>query len=425
MTEDERLAEELASLRIPRRSENHRQVVAKDGSGRRSSVPAWLIGGGVLVLLLVGGFLLAREGRGRLIATEVELGQVSLLSPQQADVTLVATGYVQARQKATVAPKTTGRLAKLLVDENSEIKSGQLVAELESADAIAQLAQVTADIAAAKAKVERAAADVEDAKIKFERESSLLKSGAGTQSAFDDAKLRLVAAKAQLSAGSADEHAVEARREAVRVLIENTKVRAPFSGTVIRKLAEPGEVIAVGGMTGAGTPTGIVFMAALDTLQVEADVSESQIGKVKIGAPAEILLDAFPDRRFRGEVGDIRSTVDRAKAAVTVKVRFTDHPKGVVPEMAAKVSFLDKALDDAALKAKPKLVVPSDAVVNRDGRQVLLSLDEGQVRELPVQSGISEGQFTELVNGPATGTRVIRHPDASLKAGSAVKEKSK
>jgi RND family efflux transporter MFP subunit len=344
------------------------------------------------------------------------------MSPAQADVKLVSTGYVQARRKATVAPKTAGRLAKLLVDEGDEVKADQLIAELESADAHAQLAQVKADISAAKAKAERARADVEDARVKLEREDGLLKKGAGTQMAFDDARTRMQMAKAQAAAADADVHSVEARQQAVSVQLDNSKVRAPFAGTVIRKLAEIGEILSP---LSAQTTVGIVVIADLKDLEVQADVSESQFSKVRVGTPAEILLDAFPDKRFRGEVGEIRPTVDRAKASVTVKVRFTDDTKGVLPDMAAKVSFLSKKLDDEALKAAPKLVVPADAVLARDGHKVVLTIEDDHVKAMPVTIVATSGNVVELKDGPSPGTRVIRHPDDKLREGAAVKEKKK
>ena len=426
MSEEERLAEELASLRI-RRDDEPRAAVRRTGGrdGRRSGVPGWLVALLLVGALGVGGWFVYREGHGRVFAEEVELGSVSLMSPAVNDVTLVATGYVYARKKATVAPKTGGRVARIFVDEGDHVKENQLLAELESADAQAQLQQVRADIAAARAKIERARADVEDAQIKLDREQTLLQKGVGTPSAFDDASARSKAARAQLAAAAADERAVEARQQAAQVLYENTKVRAPFDGTIVRKLTEVGEVIAPASSTSVSL--GIVTEVALDNLEVQADVSESQFGKVKVGTPAEILLDAFPERRFRGQVSEIRQTVDRAKAAVTVKVKFTDETSGVLPDMAAKVSFLSHALDDAALKAAPKLVVPADAIVRRDGRSFVFVIDgsDERVHEAAITPGPTIGGLVEISNGPPPGTRLVRHPEDSLRDGAQVKEKKR
>ncbi len=418
-TDEDRLADELASLRLDRAKVGRERGGARDrgAEGGKRGVAGWLIPVVAIVALGVGGFFVYREGSGRLFSEDVELGAVTLMSPVQSDVTLVATGYVYARKKATVAPKTTGRLAHLFVDEGSVVKEGQLIAELESADAQAQLAQVRADIAAARAKVERARADVSDAQTREKRESELMQRGAGTQAALDDAKARLDATQSTLAAAQADVRAVEARQAAVAVQLENTKVRAPFGGTILRKLAEIGEVIPPGG-------SGVVTLATLDDLEVQADVAEAQFHKVGVGTPAEIILDAFPDRRFRGQVSEVRQIVDRSKAAVTVKVRFTDSSAGVLPDMAAKVSFLTKALDAAALKAAPKLIVPADAVVEAHGRKVVFTIDDGHAKALPVVVRGPYGDGTlELADGPTTGTRVIRRPGGSIRDGVSVKEK--
>ena len=177
-TDEDRLADELASLRLDRGTPER---AARGGSrdGGRSSVTGWIVAVVALVALGIGGFFVYREGSGRIFSEDVELGAVTLMSPAQSDVTLVATGYVYARKKANVAPKTGGRLARFFVDEGSVVKEDQIIAELESADAQAQLAQVRADIAAARAKVERARADLADATTRFKREKELLASAGG------------------------------------------------------------------------------------------------------------------------------------------------------------------------------------------------------------------------------------------------------
>jgi RND family efflux transporter MFP subunit len=418
VADEEHLANELASLRIDR--DRKKKGAAKSAGGRRG-VPGWLVALLLLPVLGVGGWFVMREGRGRMFPDEVEIGTVALMSPQPEDVKLVASGYVYARRKATLAPKIAGRVAKLLVDETATVKEGQLVAELEATDALAALSQVRADIAAGRARAERARADVADAQTRFDREDALLKRGAGTQAAFDDAKARLAQARAQLGAVEAEVHATEARREAAQVQLDNTRLRAPFAGTIVRKLAEVGDVVTPSGATGVFT------IASLDDLEVQADVSEAQFSKVRPATPTEVLLDAFPDRRFRGTVSEIRPSVDRAKASVTVKVRFSDPTEGVLPDMAAKVSFLSKALDAAALKAAPKLVAPADAVVTRDGKRVLFTVEDGRARSLEVAPGKTYGTSVELTGAspPTAGTRVVRNPSPDLRDGFPIKEKKR
>jgi HlyD family secretion protein len=420
-SEEDRLADELASLRLDRSTPSRdRTTRVRAADGGRRGTAGWVVAVLLIGLLGVGGFFVFREGSGRIFSEDVDIGAVTLMSPSQSDVTLVATGYVYARKKANVAPKLGGRLARFFVDEGSTVKENQVVAELESADAQAALAQMRADILAARAKVERARADVADAQVRLKRETDLMSREAGTQAALDDAKARASQSSTTLASAQADVGAVEARERAIAVQLENTKVRAPFSGTVLRKLAEVGEVVP------PMTLTGILTLASLDDLEVQADVAEAQFHKVKVGTPAEIILDAFPDKRFRGQVSELRQIVDRSKAAVTVKVKFTDDSTGVLPDMAAKVSFLTKALDAEALKAAPKLIVQADAVVESGGRKVVFTIDDGHAKALPVSVKGPFGSGTlELSDGPTTGTRVIRKPGDRIRDGVSVKEKKK
>ena len=419
MKDDEHLADELASLRIDRAGRGALGASAgTTPSGTRGWV--WPIMLGFAGALGGGGWMIFREGHNRIFPDEVEVGVVTLVSPAQEEVTLVATGYVYPKKKAVVAPKIVGRLARLLVEEGDVVKENQVLAELETADPMAQRDQLRADIAAGEARVEHSRADLLDSEAKLAREEDLARRGAGTVASRDDAKLHVDSVKAQLRSTEADLRSVEARRSANSVLLENTKVRAPFTGTVVRKMSEVGEILAP---AIAGSQQGVVQLASLDDQEVWADVSEAQFSKVKVGTPAEIILDAFADRRFRGQVSDIRPAVDRSKAAVTVKVKFLDGIAGVLPDMAAKVSFLAHALGDAQLKAAPKLVAPADAVVTQGGRKVVYTVDEGHAHEVVVQVGGTVGQMVELTSGPATGTRVVRHPSSELRDGSSIKEK--
>ncbi len=404
------LSRDLASLRIQRE-----QKAPPSGGGR-----GWIWILVACLLVAGGGAALYRKQKDRLFAPEVQLGQVSLLSPSQADVTLVATGYVVSRRKATLAARTQGRLARLFVDEGDKVKQGQLIAEIDRAD-----------VSSARAIVEEARSQLVDAQIKAKRETDLLARGAGTQAATDDANARLQTAKASLSSAEANVDAIQSHIRSAQVSLDYTQVRAPFDATVLRKLTEVGEMMSPNG-------TGIVSIASLADLQVEADVSETQLSKVMLsappkpnttpladraaGAPAEIVLDAFPDRRFRGVVADVRPTVDRAKATVTVKVRFVDPTEGVLPDMSAKVSFLSKPIDEAALGQAPKRVIPSDALVERDGRRVVLTVEKETVKAVPVVvKGPAASGLLEISDGPSPGVQVVRAPAAELRDGSRVK----
>ena len=238
----------------------------------------------------------------------------------------------------------------------------------------------------------------------------------------------------------ANVEAIETRIRQTSVALENTRVRAPFDGTVLRKLAEVGEIMNPTGLQSGG---GIVTIAALAELQVEADVSETQLGKVlaptapaKVnttplaergaGSPAEIVLDAFPDRRFRGQMVDVRPTVDRAKATVVVKVKFVDPTDGVLPDMSAKVSFLARAIDEKAIEQAPKRVVQGDAVVEREGRKVVFVIDKddksrARAVAVSVKGPFGSNGLLELTEGPPPGATIVRAPAPELADGARVK----
>jgi RND family efflux transporter MFP subunit len=404
------LADELKSLRIDRAPE-------------KRALPGWA--GPILVIaaLAAVSLLAWRLFAGRVFAPEVDTGAISLVTPAQGAQLLVATGYVVPQRKANISPRIGGRVAKIFVEDGSVVKAGQLIAVLEDADYKAQLLQAQADQRGAEAREKRAEVDVQDAQRQYEREQIVQQKGVSTPAALDTATARLNAAKASLGAAKADVAAAQARVEVAKVNLENCYVRAPFAGRITQKLTDIGEIVF--GFTSAGTGNGgIASIADFSTLQVEADVSESQVAKLTIGTPAEIALDAFPDRRYRAKVAEVRPRVDRAKATVTVKVAFVDDPKDVLPDMGAKVTFLAKELTEAAQKAAPTPAVQPDAVVDRGETKAVFTVQSDEtVKAVPVITGAPLGNLVSLRQGPPAGTKVVRSPPANLRDGMRIKEK--
>jgi RND family efflux transporter MFP subunit len=405
------LAEELKSLRIDRAPE-------------RRGLPRWLVPALVVLAIAAGALIAWRTLGSRLFAPEVDVATIALISPAQGAQLLVATGYVVPQRKANISPRIGGRVAKIFVEDGTVVKAGQVIAVLEDADYRAQLAQTQADVKAAEARKMRAEVDLQDAQRQYDREQIVQKQGVSTPAALDTATARLGGAKAALAASGAEVAAARARVDVAQVNLDNCYVRAPFSGRITQKLTDVGEIVF--GFTSAGNAGngGIASLADFESLQVEADVSESQVAKLAIGTPAEIVLDAFPDRRYRGRVAEVRPRVDRAKATVTVKVAFVDEAKDVLPDMGAKVTFLTRPLDEAAQKAPPTPAVAPDAVVDRgESKAVFVVQPDGTVRSVPVITGPPLGNLLSLRQGPAPGTRVVRSPPPDLKDGMRVQEK--
>ena len=404
------LADELKSLRIDRPPE-------------RRGLPGWagtaLVLAAVALVLLVSWKLLG----DRLFAPEVETSSVSLVTPAQGAQLLVATGYVVPQRKANISPRIGGRVAKIFIEDGSVVKAGQLIAVLEDADYKAQLLQANADLRGAEARQKRAEVDAQDAQRQYDREQLVQQKGVSTPAALDTATARAGSARANVSAAVADVAAARARVQVARVNLDNCYVRAPFAGRITQKLTDIGEIVF--GFTSAGSGNGgVASIADFSSLQVEADVSESQVTKLALGTPAEIALDAFPDQRFRGKVAEVRPRVDRAKATVTVKVAFVDDPRDVLPDMGAKVTFLARELSESAQKAAPTPAIQPDAVVDRGETKMVFAVQADEtVKAVPVVTGAPLGNLISLRQGPPAGTKVVRSPPASLKDGMRIKEK--
>ncbi|PYO99785.1 MAG: efflux RND transporter periplasmic adaptor subunit [Gemmatimonadetes bacterium] len=388
---------DLAALRINRSPEP--TAAASSGRARR-----WLtIGLPAAVILVVAAVPLIRGGAlGS--AVPVHLTPATMVSPIRSGAALIASGYVVAQRKAAVASKGTGRLVYLGVVEGDRVRAGQVIARIEDADVKAQLAQ-------AQANVQLSRAELHDAERSLGRERFLGDSGASSPASFDAAEFRYQRVKASIAAA-------EAAVEAAQVALENTVIRAPFDGTVLTKNADVGEVVAPLAAS-AFSKSAVVTIADLRSLQVEADVAESNLEAVSPGQPCEIILDAYPDVRYPGSVAMIVPTADRAKATVQVKVAFRSYDARVLPEMSAKVHFLPRP-SRAAVDTQPVLVVPGTAVAERNGRSVVFVVERGRAVEVPVVVGRQVGASVAIREGLRPGVQVVDSVGARLRGGAKV-----
>lgn len=385
---------DLSSLRISRE--------ASEPSRETRRIPWKFILPASLLILLAGGYLLLRAGT----TVEVDTVAVSLTFPSQANAVLTANGYVVAQRKAAVASKGTGRLVMLAVEEGDRVTRGQVIARLEDGDMVAGLSKARADLSVVQA-------DSFDARTSFERQRTLMASALTSRAELDAAEARYERVKASiLSARAAVEGAM--------VQLENTRIRAPFDGTVLTKNADVGEVVAPFASS-ASSRAAVVSIADMGSLQVEADVSESNITRVAVGQPCEITLDAYPEKRYRGAVHKIVPTADRAKATVLTKVAFLEKDERVLPEMSAKVSFLAGELSASAAAAPPKTTVPASALVERDGHTVAFVVRDGVAGETAVTTGERLGNLMEVKEGLSSGDVVVNHPPAGFGGGTKVK----
>jgi HlyD family secretion protein len=407
------LSTDLAALRIDR-----------SRGPRRAGGPLKTILGVLVVLGALGaGYVYARPLiEAKLFKTEVRVTEIVVVSPAQASVELTATGYIVAQSVSKVSAKVPGKVSKVNVKQSDQVQAGTVLFEIDPMDQRASIASANSQAAAARARAVAARAAIGEIDQQLKRARAMAAQGVGPQSNADDLAARLVSLKEQANASDAEARASAALVSALGVNLRNFTVVAPISGTVVNRPPELGEFVGPQ-PSGVAVDMGGVEIADFATLMVETDVPEQRLSLVKVGRPAEIVLDAYPDRRYRGRVSEITPKVDRAKATVLVKVAFVDEKVGVLPDMSARVSFLTSELDAEAAKAKPKTIVPSDALATVGGAKMVFVLDDGKVHATPVTLGPAFGSGFELTRGPAPGTRIVKNPPAGLADGQPIKER--
>jgi len=349
-------------------------------------------------------------------AVPIETTTVTQVFPTQSFTLLNASGYVVAQRKASVAAKTTGRLEWLGVEEGSRVTSGQIIARLENKDLEATVHQSEAALQNAGSSLDQARAELADAGQAFRREKELLQEGIVAKSEYDAADARYKKAVAGVAGAESGIRSAAAALRGANVNYGYSLIRAPFDAVVLTKNADVGDLITPLGAA-ANAKAAVVTIADLGSLEVEADVSESNLGMVKAGQPCEVTLDALPNARFRGVVHTIVPTADRTKATVMVKVRFVDDDSRILPEMSAKVAFLAREAKKA--DQQPRIAVKPSAILVSGGREGVYAVKGERVVFTPVTRGVSVGDLVE-VGGVKSGDRVAIKPLGDLKDGASV-----
>ena len=392
---------DLSSLRIDRSSPGP-QTSRKSRYFTKFIV--WLLA----IAAVVGAGLLLKDIFNPGI--EVQLATASMTSPSQANAVLTASGYVVARRKAAVASKGTGTLVFLGVDEGDKVKKGQLIARLEDSD-------VAASRERARENLRVAEADLNEAKQSLERMRTLLKQELVAQADYDIAEARYKRVVATIDAAKFGLKEAE-------VAVDNTRIIAPFDGTVLKKNADVGEIVAP--LAGAASSkAAVVTIADMSSLEVDADVSEANITRVNPEQACEITLDAYPQQRYPGYVTKIVPTADRAKATVLVKIKFRDYDQKVLPEMSAKISFLAAGATSSMAESKAVLTLPAAAVATRNGRSVVYQVRDERAIEVPVVTGRKLAGLLEITGGLKDDDKVVGKVDERLKDGVKVTQKTK
>ena len=397
------LKSQLASLRIE----------------RESGTPTWRRWlPYALVILIIAGF-----GVGLYVAWANSLAAVEVMvvrptvedfGSANAGVPIVtASGYLVARRQAVVSAKIQGRLSELRVEEGSQVRDGEIVARLESADYEAQV-----DVA--RAQAQHAEADLAEQQRQLRLTQGLAQERVVSQDQLEAAASRMRLAEAALAQSRASLALSQAN-------YQNTIIRAPFSGVVLKKMAEVGESVAPipPGVNISTSSGAIVALADMNSLELEADIGESNVSQLRTGQPAQVSVQAFPERNYRAELRQIIPTADRTKATITVRVTILGKDRDLKPEMSARVTFLEAHKNGAPASRKALISVPKDAIAMRDGKSVVFGVNSDQrISQLPIITS-GENQDQVLVSGGLSGSEtLVLNPPEKLKQGDKVKVKS-
>ena len=338
-------------------------------------------------------FLLARSKGLALRAPEVTTTKVALVTPTQASTVLTASGYIVARAKAEISPKTVGRIAWLNIEEGQKVKKGELLARLESQELEAQKREYVA-------ARDQVVAQLENARLDRTRAKSLLDEKIGSQQAFDSADAQVRSLTAQVASA---EQLVKYTDE----LIKNAEIYSPIDGVVTVKKAFLGETVAPQGFGGAGS-AGATFAVIVDlsSLEMEADINEQNVAKLTIGQPAEVALDAYPDKPYKARLRQIVPTADRQKGSVKVKIEIFGKDARVLPEMSCRVVFLnpEAKVDE---KAKSKVMVPATSLVEVGGEKGVLVVASDKAVFRPLVLGPAAGAQVEVSSGVSGGEEIV------------------
>ena len=422
----EDLKKELASLRL-------------DDEPPRSRRGAWMI---APLVLMVAASAIFWWGYGVFAATEIETTtprvERSGGAPSGTPL-LTASGYVVARRKAVVSAKIQGRLADLRVEEGARVLEGEVIARLESQDyaaqvrrAQAQVQQAEAQIASGRAAIRRAEADLAEARRQLGVNERLSKEQILATDTLEASRARVRVLEAALGQADADVTRMEAARTQAladqgfaEAQLANTVIRAPFTGVVVKKMAEVGESVAPipPGVNLSTSSGAIVALADLDTLEVEVDVAEANVAKLSPSQPAEVTVEAFPEKKYKAELRQIIPTADRTKATVTVKVTILDRDPNLKPEMSAKATFLEATPPPGATNAapaQPQILVSSQTVITRDGGPKVFEVVDGRAKLLTVSTGATRQDQVVVTSGLGGTETLIVNPPPDLSDGTKI-----
>jgi RND family efflux transporter MFP subunit len=380
----------------------------------------WIAGAVIVVLVLAGGaaaFVLRDHAVTVATSTAVVAGSGSDAAVLQ------ATGYVVARRQATISAQVIGTITAVNVEEGDHVEKGQILARLDDTQYMAQLSAAKAQYAASQAQIVQARATLAQARADAARNNEVVAKGYVSKQAAQQANTAVATDAAALNVAMKQAQAASDNVKAAQINVDYTVIRAPFSGVVTNKDAEVGEIVSFYTSGGGGIAGGLATIVDMNSLEVDVDVNESYISRVKPGMPVEAVLDAYPDWKIPAHVIAIIPSADKSKATVKVRIALDRKDPRIIPQMGVRVSFLEKA--DQGVKPLPGVLVPKSAVVQRDGKDVVFVVKDGRAARTAVTTGADFSDLKQVTQGLSAGAEVVTTPAAELKDGEKVRVKAR
>jgi HlyD family secretion protein len=399
------LKDELAALRIERQPERPSRPWIK-----------WL----VLLVILGGGGYAGWNYATRVRPIEVETVGVSERDAGTQAAVLNASGYVTARRKATVSSKITGKVTEVNVEEGMAIKVGQVLARLDDAQYKAALALAEAQAEAARRNLRENEVRLAEAKLALGRTNQLVADKLVTAAEVDTAQAQVDSFAARIDVGHEQIRVAERQIEVERSNLDNTVVRAPFTGIAVSKDAQPGEMVSPNSAGGGFTRTGITTLVDMKSLEIEVDVNESYINRVQDDQQVTAVLNAYPDWQIPAHVITTVPKADRQKATVLVRIGFAQLDPRILPDMGVKVTFLRDAEGAAQTSTRPVTLVPKAAVRTENNQSYAFVVANNTVERRVVTTGGTDGDRVEVQAGLRAGERVVLSPPPTLTPGAMV-----
>ena len=353
---------------------------------------------------------------------EVTVAQKSAAGLGGREALLNASGYVTPRRRATIAAKITGRVTGVFFDEGTHVHEGQLLATLDDSDVRKALQAAKADHDASKAAIADYEVQLRNARIQLNRAEQLQKAGVETQEQLDNARTAADSLQAKIALAQSQVISAEARIQQAQQAVDNCTIRAPYTGIVVSKDAQVGEMVSPVSAGGGFTRTGIATIVDMNSNEIEVDVNESYISRVQDGQPVTAVLDAYPDWQIPSRVRTIIPSADRQKATVKVRISFLKLDPRILPDMGIKVTFLgaEPNKKSSASVAAAAIVIPQSAVRDENGKKIVFLVKDDKAERRAVTLGGTRGSDTEVIAGITAGDTVVVKGPSNLRDGQSV-----